>query len=787
MAWIWALAVMLLLAHGASLWLGKKLVPDADMLALLPVQERDPVLQQAFGHMVDKTQQKLIALVGAGDWDKARRAADAYRAVLVSHPDVFQLTDATAEDTQREWLATFAAHRALLMTPQDEDALRTRSAQSWIDGALAKLYSPFAGPKLGSWQDDPFGLFGDWLQARAQETPVRPRDGRLFVADGERPYVVMPVTLRVPAFSMDAQSTVIPVLDQARAAALKEAGADVLASGVVLHAAAAGAHASREASVIGIGSLIGIVLLTWLSFRSFKPIALVLLSVGIGCLGALSVCSIVFERLHLLTLVFGASLIGVAQDYGIFFLCNRLAADEEMDSVKLLRRLLPGLVITLATTLVGYAALALTPFPGLRQMAVFSTLGLIFAWLTVLCWFPVFVGPRFLKDTVFARRYGASLQRWPLFGNNRASIVAAVLVSALAVFGWLRLSANDDIRLLQNSPAELLAEQIKIGKLLDAPAPAQFYLVRGASAEAVLQREEVLKQKLDALIARHVIGGYQALSNWVPSARAQEQRRQLIAGKLLADGAALPGLAEKVGESAQWVSAARERLSATPVLTAEAFMNSPASEPWRHLWLGKTGEVYAGIVALRGVDRAALRELPQAAQGLEGVQWVDKVDEISSVLGRYRVYMGWTLLFSYVAVYMLLYLRYRRAAWRVLLPTALASIVTLAVLTLAGQPLQLFHMLGLMLLLGIGVDYGVFLHERPARRGDTAWLAVGLSAVNTLLGFGLLALSSTPALRAFGLTMLIGTTLVWLCVPCFPNEAQSKTAPVPKEEMCAQE
>jgi predicted exporter len=42
-----------------------------------------------------------------------------------------------------------------------------------------------------------------------------------------------------------------------------------------------------------------------------------------------------------------------------------------------------------------------------------------------------------------------------------------------------------------------------------------------------------------------------------------------------------------------------------------------------------------------------------------------------------------------------------------------------------------------------------------------------LSALSTLLSFGLLGLSKTPALQAFGLTMLIGTASVWLIVPCF--------------------
>ena len=192
-------------------------------------------------------------------------------------------------------------------------------------------------------------------------------------------------------------------------------------------------------------------------------------------------------------------------------------------------------------------------------------------------------------------------------------------------------------------------------------------------------------------------------------------------------------------------------------MTAEAFLRSAPSEPWRHLWLGQTGGVHASIVALRGLGRAAVPEVMRAADGLHGVQWVDKVAEISSVLGRYRAYMGWVVLAAYVLVLLMLLPRYRGRAWRVLAPTALASVLTLAILALAGQHLQLFHVLALMLLLGVGVDYGIFMQEGVEHGADrkdaTPWLAVGLS--------------NTPALQAFGLTMLLGTLLVWLAVPCF--------------------
>jgi predicted exporter len=103
-------------------------------------------------------------------------------------------------------------------------------------------------------------------------------------------------------------------------------------------------------------------------------------------------------------------------------------------------------------------------------------------------------------------------------------------------------------------------------------------------------------------------------------------------------------------------------------------------------------------------------------------------------------------------------------------PTAAASVLALALQGWLGEPLQLSHVLALLLLLGMGVDYGIFLLEHD---GDgAAWLAVVLGAASTWLAFGLLALSSTPALHAFGLTLMIGIALVWAASPCLRRPAR---------------
>nr|WP_211474574.1 MMPL family transporter [Collimonas humicola] len=783
----WALAVALLLAHNAYLWLGKGVVPDTDIMALLPVQQRDPVLQQAFTHMVDAAQQRVIVLVGADDWEHARTAADAYNAVLAKHSALLQAGMQLSEQSQQDWLAPSQQMRLSLLTPAQQAALRQQPSKYWADTALQQLYSPFSGPKLGAWQDDPFGLFSGWVQARAQETPVRPRDGYLFVEDKGRPYIVLLMTLRQPAFSMATQRAILPLLEQAGAAARQAVpSVELVSAGVVLHAGAGSAQASREMSTIGIGSLLGIILLMWLTFRSLRPIVLIMLSIAVGCLAAFSLCWLIFGQVHLLTLVFGASLIGVAQDYGIYFLCSRTAADRKLDSWQLLRRLMPGLLLTLTAAVIGYVGLALTPFPGLRQMALFSVIGLLFAWLTVVFWFPALVSASTLNGSSLAAWFGQTRRHWPLLQWNRATLLAALLFAAFAVAGIARLKVNDDIRSLQTPPKALLADQIKLGKLLDAPTPVQFYLVRGASAEQVLQREEVLKQKLEPLVASRIISGYQAMSNWTPSMQAQQANRSLATQALLAPDGPLKALATQLGEGDSWIRQMRERALSGAAsanggqpLTPEAFLKTAASEPSRHLWLGKVdsaqGSVYASIVALRGVNNYAnLPLLKQAGEQLDGVQWVDKVSEISSVLGHYRQYMGWVLSGAYAAIFLLLFSRYRFAAWRVLAPPAVASIATLALLGVIGQPLQLFHVLALMLMLGLGVDYGIFLQEQSMQRDRFAWLTVGLSAASALLSFGLLALSGTPPLHAFGFTMLIGIAVVWMIAPCFSQDSQKE-------------
>jgi len=94
----------------------------------------------------------------------------------------------------------------------------------------------------------------------------------------------------------------------------------------------------------------------------------------------------------------------------------------------------------------------------------------------------------------------------------------------------------------------------------------------------------------------------------------------------------------------------------------------------------------------------------------------------------------------------------------------LAAAGSLSCLGWLGQPLTLFGLFGLVLVTAIGVDYAILMRERI---GGAAVSLVGtlLAAVTTWLSFGLLALSSTPAVSNFGLAVGLGLVFAFALAP----------------------
>ncbi|WP_232227585.1 MMPL family transporter [Aerolutibacter daejeonensis] len=765
LAWVWLAVVLAVGAHQVRFWTESRL--ESDVLALLPQDAHDPVLAEATRRIADASARQMVVLLGAADATQAQAAANAYRGALQA-ADRHQPLPFAEGASMAGWFEAsrefYRPWRDRLLTSTQRARLQAEPADALAEEALAALYGPMGAPRLTDWQADPLNLWPHWWQERASGSGLR-FDGDGLLHANDRAWAVLQFETRGSAFRLDGERVIDAALDTAAAQARRAVpGLRELRAGVPLHAEAAAVQASHEVNVIGLGSLAAVLLLVWLAFRSLRPILLVAMSLLVGVATALSVTAWIFGEVHLLTLVFGASLVGVAEDYGIHWFASR-QGHPQVERWRLLRWLLPGMLLAWLTSALAYLALGLAPFPGLRQMAVFSVTGLAAAFATVVCWFP-WLERNAPAATPLSKAMVGWLARWPHVRASAAWYAAAVATVVVAVGGLWQLRTDDDLRNLQSSPKALVAQQVEIGRLLALPSPAQFYLVRAKDVETLLQREQALTARLSSLVAEDRINGYRAISDWLPS-----QRQQAADGVLSAqaEAAVLARVGAATGEAL-----VRPGFAGKP-LALEPWLASPASQPLRHLWLGPSGDGVGSVVLVDAVGGdAVLAALQAQAEGLPGVRWVNRTAEFSALLGHYRHMMAWLLLAGVALVVVALAMRYRRHAWRAAVPTVLAGVLTVAILGWLGQPLQLFNVLALLLLLGMGIDYGIFLLEH---RGDaSAWLAVCVGAASTWLSFGLLALSATPALRAFGLTLLLGIGLVWLLSPLFRPPAETPSA-----------
>jgi predicted exporter len=507
-----------------------------------------------------------------------------------------------------------------------------------------------------------------------------------------------------------------------------------------------------ETSTIGLLSTLGTILMVLAAFRAFSPLWSSLLVIAVGVLVALSFSLWAFGELHVGALLFGVSLIGVAVDYSLQY-CAEIFAAEAPPPVRL-RRVFTGIALGTATTVIGYLTLFLAPFPGLHQIAAFSAVGLVAAWLTVVLWLP-------RLDRASGPRHGAGLLAlaggFLRFWNDRRYVPVHAGLAGLAVlvalFGLPRLQTDDDVRRMQSLSSPLVAQQERIQQLIGAGRSSQFFLVQGTDDEAALQREEALVDRLQPLVGRGGLAGFQSLAQYVPSAARQLENQRLVAERL---DPLLPAQAARLGIAAPPPDAGAGQVlrlaDAAAAGGAFGFLGQLRLGPGLHL------------VALEGVrDLAGLTE---ASAGLDGVRLVDPAAQFSALLGKYRVRALGLLAVSAALMAPLLWWRYRvRGTFWVLLPPALAVVLTPALRALCGGTFTFFDAMGLVLVLSIGVDYAVFCAETGGERKAVTMLAVALAASTALMSFGLLALSGVAAVHAFGTTMLLGILLAFLLAP----------------------
>ena len=434
----------------------------------------------------------------------------------------------------------------------------------------------------------------------------------------------------------------------------------------------------------------------------------------------------VFDKVHLVTLAFGATLLGLAADYLFHFLVKCHAGGNGPKAIKLLGK---GLIICTVSSVFAYLFQWISPFPGLRQFAVFVAVGLMAACCSVFVLGQFYrarslesfvsllaVYPRFITPG-----YGA-ITRYP-----KLCVLAVLVVAIYAGAQVVKVGVSDDIRLLHSSSQMLLNSEKEVRDWLGGVDSQRYYLVTGNNIQQRLERMEDLSDVADVAMT--------SVANVVPSLAQQKQDFSLIKEKLFGESGALQTLCIKLGIDCE------ETVSQLPPFN-ENLVPGNLPQFFDRLWpvLALAEDKHAVVM----IDGSSKHNPEFTATGLSGVRYVDQVDGLTSMLAQFRSSVSW-LLFAFVVLLSAFFLlRFQRMGFAVILPLIFSCMVALAVSATEG--VTLFHVLALLLVVGISVDTAVFYLE-PGLSAET-WLASTLACSTSLFGLWLAVIEPCPGFKS---------------------------------------
>lgn len=757
-ALLWAIACLLML--GVLLTLLPQARLNSSVLAMLPKQTLGaipPSLNDGFMQRLDR---QMVWLVSPGKQPDPTVARD-WLTLLQKSQALAEVKGPMDAQSQQAWGTFFWQHRNGLV----DDVTRTRlqnggEAQAqWI---LSQLYSAFSGVSGKELQNDPLMLMrGSQLAMAKNGQRLRLMDGWLVTQDLQGNYwYLLHGELAGSSFDMQQTHTLVTTLGTLEKTLKSHyPHAQLLSRGTAFYSDYASQQAKRDISTLGVTTLLGVILLIVAVFRSLRPLLLCVLSIGTGALAGTVVTLLVFGELHLMTLVMSMSIIGISADYTLYYLTERMVHGEATSPWQSLTKVRNALLLALLTTVAAYLILMLAPFPSIRQMALFAAVGLSASCLTVIFWHPWLcrgLPVRPVPAMVLMLRWLAAWRR-----NKKLSVGLPVALALFSLAGLATLRVDDDISQLQALPQHILAQEKAITALTGQSVDQKWFVVYGKSAQQTLERLERFTPALEQAKKEGWLSGYRT----IPLNSLARQQQDLA---LLKDAA--PAVAKALQNAG--MTTINPDLSAMPV-TVDDWLASPASEGWRLLWLTLADGESGVLVPVEAVKNSAALNVLSAKY--TGVAWVDRKSSFDELFALYRHILTGLLL---VALAVIACGAVVRLGWCKglisLVPSVLSLGCGLAVLSLGGHTVNLFSLLALVLVLGIGINYTLFF-SNPRGTPLTSFLAITLAMLTTLLTLGMLVFSATQAISSFGIVLVSGIFTAFLLSPlAMPGKKRKK-------------
>jgi len=759
----WTMAGWLVLMVAAGSWFATALKIDSDFAAFLPGGQSQT--QRIFSReMRDGVTSRLLLIELANDAPEKLAAMSKGMARTLSESPEFRYVANGENAFGAAELALIERYRYQLSDRVDAAHFEVPQLRAALEERLEGL-SGGGGVLEKRWlANDPTGETLHVLSRIAP--PMQPKrfDGVWFARDANAALLI--AQTQSPGWDFEGQKRAIAAVERAFAAARQDGGARMRYSSPGAMSVASRALIAADVTRLSIASIVLILgILLWV-YRSVPVVLLCFLPAVTGLAVGILAVSAWFGTVHGITLGFGATLLGEAVDYPSFLL-TQLRSGESVRAAR--TRVGPTLRMAILTTACGSVALLFADFPGLAQLGMLTMVGILTAGAMTYWVLPLWIPAAMVRVPAPTKT--------PMHVTHAKSgwRVAAALVLVVAGFSWNRPWFDDDVASLNPLPAALKDQDRELRNALGAPDVRYLLVVSGPTREDVLHRTEEMRPDLQSLVAGGSIRGFDLVSDLLPSESTQAMRQAALppGPRLRANlDEAQAGLPFRPHTFDPFLADVETARNAPPLslpsmagtalgFKAESLLRSDVGAD------GTRSDGWYTVIPLRGVTDPAAVAHVATAMGDAQVRWIDLRAESSAMMTTFRqralLYsgLGALLIFGVLAQG----LHSVPQAVRLMLPVLLAIALTAGTLVAVGSPLTVLHLVALLLVLGVGINYALFIARAAAARDDASRTLRTLAVVSgtTLCAFGMLAWSRIAVLQVIGLTVCIGVAFSLSC------------------------
>ncbi|MCF0241099.1 MAG: hypothetical protein HUK25_00585 [Treponema sp.] len=741
---------------------------DADLMNMFPASFDQKAIKKADAELTSSRANNVYILVKNEDFKEAKNAAVKVYDQLKDSPKFDTITLYSGIESSGDTLDFIYKYRWNLLDEETADNILNGGAEAFAENALASVFGAFTMTSLDNLDSDPFMLTEYNLNtylSRLQNsgTAMSVKDGVLAAQYEGNWYVMISATLSKEGAALASKSNAVVQIHEV-CDPLEKDGTRFVYEGTPFHSYKSSTEASKEITIISLVSMLAVVIILFGVFKNPVPIACSVASIFLSIASALTATLAAFGKVHVLTLVFGTSLIGSCIDYSLHYFIHWKANKKLTTGKEIRMQMLKGLSMSLISTVLCFAILILAPYRLLKQMSLFSIVGIISSFLTTICLYPYIPFPkeqhrkiRTIKMMKTPEWYNKKkVGRWV---NTGIFLIPIVL---LAVF-YKNIGIKNDLGKLYTMEGRELQDEVEAVKVLNYN-PSGWYIVKGNSENDVLVNEEKLAKDLKAYCAaNNYSDGYLGTTLFIPSVDTQKKSRAACE-KLLE-------IAEIQYEYLGFEPECANDLRASFKTSEDDFIsiekgNVPASllESISSAWLGELdGEYYSVLLPGLTSDDDGFRTFSED----ENIFYISKMNDISRDLDKLTKMILVFFAVAYVVIYIILRFFYKtKQALKIISIPVLIMIVVTCVFAIAKIHLEFFSIVGMILVLGLGLDYIIYMMENEKHKGKEDSIlepyAIMLSFVTTVISFGALALSSFKPVHLIGLSIFTGLITAYL-------------------------